>query len=243
MNASRTYLRTQMNQTNWTLKRLSHVVQSASQSVTPLTFRWENLPIILVNKGLMHSCNPEWFYPQPSVSTIHWPFYDHLLKLRDEQKQDTSLSKEQTINSTRRSKIYVHYLSRVSKDKNRTFYTRQMLEGLHKLHRMNGDFMKVKWQAISGRGMFGIYPEIVPFEFMFESHSQRLFYGFPFQVNIFYRSNNVEEIREVPQYPSNIAVLNALGGALSLWLGLSLLTACDCVELLFRTFWTLRPSQ
>ena len=55
-----------------------------------------------------------------------------------------------------------------------------------------------------------------------------------FQINIFFESLDVEETRETAQYPTVWDFLSSLGGALSLFLGASLIATLEMFELLLR---------
>ena len=55
-----------------------------------------------------------------------------------------------------------------------------------------------------------------------------------FQVKVFYRDMNVKKVEEIKEYPSVFNLLNSLGGALSLWLGISFIALFEIVELVVR---------
>ena len=55
-----------------------------------------------------------------------------------------------------------------------------------------------------------------------------------FQVKVFYRDMNVRKVEEIKEYPSVFNLLNSLGGALSLWLGISFIALFEIVELVAR---------
>ena len=55
-----------------------------------------------------------------------------------------------------------------------------------------------------------------------------------FQINIFFETLDVEEVKETPQYPTIFEFLNTLGGALSLFLGASLISIFEVLEVLIR---------
>ena len=55
-----------------------------------------------------------------------------------------------------------------------------------------------------------------------------------FQVKVFYRDMNVRKVEEIKEYPSVFNLLNSLGGALSLWLGISFIALFEIVELVVR---------
>ena len=55
-----------------------------------------------------------------------------------------------------------------------------------------------------------------------------------FQVNIFFNSMDVKHITQTPKYSSGYEVLGNLGGALSLYLGISLLGVFEVVEFIIR---------
>ena len=52
-------------------------------------------------------------------------------------------------------------------------------------------------------------------------------------VNVFFKSLNVEKTTEFKQY-TPLQFLNALGGAMSLWLGISLVAIFEYFEFLLR---------
>ena len=54
------------------------------------------------------------------------------------------------------------------------------------------------------------------------------------QVNIFFESLDVEEVKEKKQYPTVWDFLNTLGGALSLFIGASLTSTLEILELFLR---------
>ena len=53
-------------------------------------------------------------------------------------------------------------------------------------------------------------------------------------MKLYYKDMSVQKIEEVKEFPSFINVLNSLGGALSLWLGISFIAIFEVVELMFR---------
>ena len=55
-----------------------------------------------------------------------------------------------------------------------------------------------------------------------------------FQVKVFYRDMHVRKVEEIKEYPSVFNLLNSLGGALSLWLGISFIALFEIVELVVR---------
>ena len=57
---------------------------------------------------------------------------------------------------------------------------------------------------------------------------------FYFQVNIYFESLDEDVIQEMKQFPSIFDFLNTLGGALSLWLGVSLISYLEGLEIIIR---------
>ena len=57
---------------------------------------------------------------------------------------------------------------------------------------------------------------------------------FLFQINIFFETLDVEEVKETPEYPTIFDFLNTLGGALSLFLGASLISILEVLEVIIR---------
>ena len=55
-----------------------------------------------------------------------------------------------------------------------------------------------------------------------------------FQINIFFESLDVEEVKESPQFATIWDLLNSLGGALSLFLGVSLISIFEIFEIGIR---------
>ena len=62
-----------------------------------------------------------------------------------------------------------------------------------------------------------------------------------FQVNIFFESLDIEDVQETPKYPTIWDFLNALGGALSLFLGASLISIFEILEIVLRLLFALLP--
>jgi len=54
------------------------------------------------------------------------------------------------------------------------------------------------------------------------------------KVNIFFADHQVEVITESEQFPSIFNFLSALGGSMSLWLGITIVGAFEVIEWLFR---------
>ena len=59
-------------------------------------------------------------------------------------------------------------------------------------------------------------------------------FAFGFQVNVFFESLDVDEVQEKRQYSSIFDFLNTLGGALSLFLGASLISILEIWEVILR---------
>ena len=57
---------------------------------------------------------------------------------------------------------------------------------------------------------------------------------FNFQVNIYFESLDEDVIQEMKQFPSIFDFLNTLGRALSLWLGVSLISYLEGLEIIIR---------
>ena len=64
---------------------------------------------------------------------------------------------------------------------------------------------------------------------------------FIFQINIYFGSLDVTSIVESPKY-DNAGLLNSLGGALSLFLGVSIIMLFEWLELIFRLLYSLMRS-
>ena len=62
-----------------------------------------------------------------------------------------------------------------------------------------------------------------------------------FQVNIFFESLDVEDVQENPKFPTIWDFLNTLGGALSLFLGASLISVMEIFEIMLRLLFALVP--
>ena len=62
-----------------------------------------------------------------------------------------------------------------------------------------------------------------------------------FQVNVFFESLDVEDVQENPKFPTIWDFLNTLGGALSLFLGASLISIMEIFEIMLRLLFALLP--
>ena len=60
-----------------------------------------------------------------------------------------------------------------------------------------------------------------------------------FQVKVFYRDLYVKKVEEIAEFPSPLSLMNSLGGALSLWLGISFIALFEIVELFIRLAYSL----
>ena len=54
------------------------------------------------------------------------------------------------------------------------------------------------------------------------------------QVNVFFQDHNAEVITEVEQFESFFNFLNTLGGAMALWLGITIVGAFEIIEWVAR---------